>query len=69
MPVSSMLFLVETDEGIEVLVMWKGLSYGEDTLEPIQKVNEDVPKLFVKFLELRSTSQGLSRKARDLPGL
>lgn len=43
MSVQRLLRLVETEEGLHVLVRWRGLPESEYTLEPVEKVFQDVP--------------------------
>lgn len=70
MPVSRLLRLHESESGeLFVLVRWKGLSSEEDTLEPILRVYEDVPKLLNKLLDRKSTPIVLRDKAHVVLGL
>lgn len=64
MPVQRLLRLVDADEGLKVLVCWRGLPGSEDTLEPPEKVYEDVLQLFEKPLCRKNTPMDLVRKAR-----
>ena len=65
MVVSRLLGLEETPDGIYVRIRWKGLGTKKDTLEPIARVNEDVPVLFAKLLSRKSTPAGLAEKVRS----
>ena len=64
MPVSRLLRLLDTEDGIKVLVRWKGLPDTEDSAEPLQNVYEDVPQLLLKLLNRKNTPQDLAEKAR-----
>ncbi len=44
----ALLVLKSMKMGLYIHVRWKGLSSKEDTLEPLQKVYEDVPKMVPK---------------------
>lgn len=59
MVVSRRMKLYETNDGLMVKVRWKGLSDTDDTLEPISKINEDLPILFHKILERKATPSHL----------
>ena len=65
MPIYLLLRVSETDDGTKVPVHWKGLSYGEDTLDLIQNVSEHVHKIFIKLLHRRSTSYEIYKSGRD----
>ena len=65
MVVSRLLGLEETPDGIYVRIRWKGLGTKKDTLEPIARVNEDVPVLIAKLLSRKSTPAGLAEKVRS----
>lgn len=69
MPVARLMKFVECPDGIKVQVRWKGLSPLEDTLEPLQNVYEDVPRMLHKLMERSSTSQQLRDKVRETLGL
>lgn len=64
MPVSNLLELVDTANGILVQVRWKGIPHSEDTLEPLVKVSEDVPHMLLRFLVRKNTDAGLANKVR-----
>lgn len=59
MPVARLLKLVEMKGKLFVNVRWKRLGDSEDTMEPIQRVHEDVPQLLVKSLRRRNTEEKL----------
>lgn len=63
MPVSRLLQLVEDNGSLFVSVRWKGLSSTEDTVEPLQRVYEDVPQLLLKLLRRKSTNADLRKRA------
>ena len=65
MPVARLLELVEKEGQLFVRVRWKGLQTSEDTLEPIEKVFEDVPKMFVRLLDRKTTPVVLAKCARQ----
>jgi len=64
MPVSRLLRLIDDPNGLMVQVRWRGLPDSEDTLEPISRVYEDVPELFLKLIERKNTPQDLAARAR-----
>lgn len=64
MPVQRLMRLVDSDDGIMVQVRWRGLPESEDTLEPVQKVFEDVPQLLEKLFRRKNTPASLVSKAR-----
>lgn len=41
--------LVNTNDGLQVMVHWCGLSESEDTLEPLQNTYKDVPQFLIKL--------------------
>lgn len=59
---SRLLCLEETSNGIFVLVRWRGLVKAKDTLEPLASVAENVPQLFEKLLQRKSTPAYLVAK-------
>ena len=63
--VSRLLGLEETPDGIHVRIRWKGLDTKDDTLQPIARVNENVPVLFSKLLSRKSTPSVLAEKVRS----
>ena len=64
MLVSRLMALEEHSDSLFVRIRWKGLENTEDTLEPIARVHEDVPQLFEKLLNRKSTPANLIAKAR-----
>ena len=61
--------LEEHDDGLDVLVGWKGLLYSEDTLEPLGNVYEDVPRILERLVTRKNTPTHLAEKARSLLAL
>lgn len=55
MPVTRFLSLVDTEPGLKVVVLLKGLGPNEDSLKPMAKVNEDIPQLVTNILDRQST--------------
>ena len=51
--------LEETEDGIMVHVRWRGLPNSEDTLEPLQRVHEDVPQMLRSLLSRKSIPKAL----------
>lgn len=47
-----------------VIIHWKGVTKASDKKEPLACIHEDVKQLFIKLLELKSTSHELRGKAR-----
>lgn len=68
-PVARLLRLFEQDNELFVLVRWKGLEDSEDTLEPLQRVEEDVPQLFPKLLRRKNANARLLFRACTEHGL
>ena len=66
MVVTRLLGIEETENGYHVRVRWKGLGPDEDTLEPIAQVYKDVPELFEKLLQRKSTPKDLAEKVRTV---
>ena len=66
MVVTGLLSIEETENGYHVRVRWKGLGPDEDTLEPIAQVYKDVPELFEKLLQRKSTPKDLAEKVRTV---
>lgn len=69
MQVQRLMRLVETDDGLMVLVRWKGLPNSEDTMEPVKKIHEDVPVLLEKLLCRKNTPTNLIAEARRIISL
>lgn len=69
MPVSRLLRIVEQDRKLYNWVRWKGLTTNDDTMEPLECVYEDVPKLTLKLLDGKSTPTNIRAKARAALGL
>lgn len=64
MTVSNFLRLEDTTDGLYVHLRLNGLSSDEDTLEPLDCVHEDVPKLLQRLLSRKATPVQLANKAR-----
>jgi len=64
MPVARLMHPVEEQDGIKVLVRWKGLPNSEDTLEPLQRVYEDVPEMLLRLFQRKNIPVGLVEKSR-----
>ena len=69
MPVARLIKLVNTSEGLKVLVRWKGLPHSEDTLQPLGQLYEDVPQMVLRLLQRKNTPPNLAEKARRLLAL
>lgn len=69
MPVSRLIIFIKVEDEIKVQVRWKCLSAQDDTLEPLNNVFEDVPKMLERLLNCKNTPAHLVRKARDALGL
>ena len=65
MPVARMKRLVDTEDGLKVIVRWKGLPNSEDTEEPLERVFEDVPQMLLRLLRHKNTPAPLAEKARS----
>lgn len=60
MQVSRLIRFVHTEYGIRVLLMWKGLSKSEDTMESVHTVFEHVP-VMIKRLQSRKLPETIGR--------
>lgn len=69
MPVSRLMQLIDDLDGSKVLVRWKGLPTTEDSLEPINRVYQDVSKMFLRLLRRKNTPPDLAAKVRRALGL
>lgn len=69
MPMSLLFRIIEENGKPFVWVRWKGLTVNDDTLEPLERVYEDVPKLTLKLLERKSTFTDIRTKAHAKLGL
>lgn len=58
----------DCDGELKVLVHWKGLSSSVNTLGPLKRVNEEVPKMAVR-LERKETSAASVAKGHRALGL
>lgn len=61
--------LEESDDGLKVVIRWKGLPASEDTLESLHRVYEAVTELLNKLLDRNQTVASFVRKARRTLGL
>lgn len=57
MPAHRLIGPVKTGKGIQVQIRWRGLPKSEVTLEPVNRVLEDVPQLFRKLLGHKNVSR------------
>ena len=64
MAISRLLRLEDNEDGIYVVIRWKGLSASGDTSEPLAQVYADVPDLLQKLFARHGTPQALANKAR-----
>jgi len=64
MPVARLMRLVDDPDGLKVQVRWRGLPTSEDTLEPFERVFEDVPDMVMRLLRRKNTPASLVTKAR-----
>lgn len=62
MLVQRFMSLVDTDNGLVVRVCWRGSPKSEDTIEPVARVYEDLPKLFKKLLAGKNAPIDLALK-------
>ena len=69
MTVQRLLRLKEHPDGVYVVVRWKGLPNSDDTLEPLLKVNEDVPRMLERLLNRKNSPHELITKARKILAL
>jgi len=69
MVVARLLRLEEHEDGLYVVVRWKGLPNSEDSVEPLEKVYEDVPRMLERLLARKNTPSGLAAKARSILSL
>lgn len=60
MQVARLMKFVDDPGGNKVHVRWKGLPDTEDTLQPIEKVYEDVLKMLTNLLQSKSTPKALA---------
>ncbi len=63
------IHLEENEDCLQVHVRWRGLSNSEDTLEPLQRVYEDVPAMVKRLLARKSILKSLVIKAESALGL
>ena len=69
MSAARLMSLVDTEDGLKVIVRWKGLPNSEDTEEPLERVFEDVPQMLLRLLRRKNTPAPLAEKARSLLSL
>ena len=65
-PVARLMRLGDTEDGLKVIVRWKGLPNSEDTEESLERVFEDVPQMLLRLLRRKNTPVSLAEKARSL---
>src|SRR5690606_8978602 len=53
----------------EVKVRWKGFTQDDESWEPLEVMNEDLPKMLWKFLDSKSFKSPLKEKAKDYVNL
>lgn len=63
-PVQRFMCLVETDNELIFQVRWRGLPESEDTIEQLQKIEEDVPELLLKLFCCKNAPEDLVTKTR-----
>lgn len=66
MPVGRQIRPEESDGGLSVLLRLRGIPPSEDTLEPLERVYEEVIQRIVKLLARRSTPNELDDKERNV---
>ena len=64
--VSRLLRIGEREDGLYIVVRWKGLSESEDTTEPVRRVYEDVPGLVLRLLNRKNNAPLLAEKFRSI---
>ena len=69
MPVARLLRLVDEQDGMKVLIRWKGLSKSEAILEPLERVYKDVPAMLLRLLGRKTTPTALADKSRRILAL
>ena len=69
MEVARLMSLEKNRNGLMIHVRWKGMPKEEDTLEPLEKVYEDVPKMVERLLARSSISKPLANEAKIALGL
>eukprot|EP00171_Calliarthron_tuberculosum_P023682 IDg23682t1 len=65
MPVQRLMNLVQSADGIEVVVRWRGLPNSADTTEPLQRIYEDVPQMLINLFNRKSTPRHLVDLAKS----
>lgn len=64
MLVRPLFCFVGTDEGLQVPPRWRGFPESEDTLEPKEKLLDNVPQLLEELLCPKNAPLNLVKKAR-----
>lgn len=63
MQFQSFLWILDTEDGLKVVICWLCLPPSGDTEDPMNIVNLDDPGLFQELLERKSTQPALAEKA------
>lgn len=69
MEVQRLLKIIDSTDGLFVLVRWKGLPPDEDSLEPLQNIYNDVPVMTRKLLNRKNTPDNIRKQAKKELGL
>ena len=69
MPVARLMRLIDIADGLKVLIRWKGLHNSEESAEPLVRVFEDVPQMFVRLLDRKTTPPDLAEVPRQILAL
>lgn len=62
MVVQIIMNLVDTDNGLMVLVLWRRFTDSEDTVQAVAQIYKDVPKMVLKLLRRKNTPHSLAEK-------
>lgn len=58
-----------TTSGLKVQIRWSSFKNCKETLEPVNMVYEDVPKLFKKLIARKNTPRNLKKIGLDFLGI